>query len=315
MSIFKGKTEDFAGIRLDKFLTSKFADFSRTKIQGMIKSGTVRVNGSKSKSSYTLNKFDLVEVDKVLDAVVDDIEYEDIDLPIIYEDKEVLVVSKPFGMVVHPSDTGSKQGTVVNAVLNKLKKGVGQEGRPGIVHRLDKDTSGVLVVAKTSQAYNHLVSQFKLREVGKKYVALVKGKLDYKKGKIDSPISRDLKSRKKMAVASRTEGKEAITFYEVLEEFEFTKGKHVSLVEVEIKTGRTHQIRVHMAAIGYPVVGDNVYGVSSFNRSFCESFDLKRHFLHAKKLSIVLPGKKKKSEFSAPLPLDLKVVLNELRDI
>ncbi|NIA01928.1 MAG: RluA family pseudouridine synthase [Nitrospirae bacterium] len=292
-------------IRLDKFLVIEKLEFSRSKIQKMIKNGDVLVNGKTAKVSRFLNKGDKVEI-IVGKQEKREIQKEDIEIEILFEGKDYLVIDKPAGIVVHPSETGHSKGTVVNALLDKVDKGVGEEFRPGIVHRLDKDTSGALIVAKTKEGYKYFVEQFKKRKVKKEYLALVKGILIHKEGIIDSPISRDVKSRKKMGLASEKEGKRAVSKYKVKEEFD-----DLSLVEVEIETGRTHQIRVHMAAIDHPVVGDNTYGVGSYNRRFKEKYGLRRQFLHAERLEFKdLEGKKKK--IVVDLPEDLKNVLSKL---
>jgi len=292
-------------IRLDRYLSIEMSELSRSKIQKMIKDGIVLVNGESAKSSYNLKEGDNVEVRSNVVAV-QSIQKENIEIKILFEDENYMVIDKPAGIVVHPSETGHRKGTVVNALLDKIEKGVGEDFRPGIVHRLDKDTSGALIVAKTKMGYDHFVEQFKKRKVKKEYLALVKGILIHKVGIIDSPISRDVKSRKKMGLVSEKEGKRAISKYEVKEEFD-----DLSLVEVEIETGRTHQIRVHMAAIDHPVIGDNTYGVGSYNRRFKEKYGLKRQFLHAEKLEFKdLEGKKKK--IVVDLPKDLRNVLSKL---
>lgn len=292
-------------IRLDRYLSVEMSELSRSKIQKMIKDGIVLVNGKSAKSSYNLKEGDNVEVKSNV-VTVHDIRKENIKIEILFEDKNYMVIDKPAGIVVHPSETGHRKGTVVNALLDKIDKGVGETFRPGIVHRLDKDTSGALIVAKTKMGYDHFVEQFKKRQVKKEYLALVKGILVHKVGIIDSPISRDVKNRKKMGLVSEKEGRNAISKYVVKEEFD-----DLSFVEVEIETGRTHQIRVHMAAIDHPVIGDNTYGVGSYNRRFKEKYGLKRQFLHAEKLEFKdLEGKKKK--IVVDLPEDLKNVLSKL---
>lgn len=298
--IFEGEK-----IRLDKFLVLEKPELSRSKIQKMIKDGDVLVNGKTTKVGHFLSKGDELEV-ITRKQESRKIQKEDIDLEILFEDKDYLVIDKPAGIVVHPSETGYSKGTVANALLDKVDEGVGEEFRPGIVHRLDKDTSGALIVAKTKEGYTHFVEQFKKRKVKKEYLALVKGILIHKEGIIDSPISRDVKSRKKMGLVSEKEGKRAVSKYKVKEEFD-----DLSLVEVEIETGRTHQIRVHMSAIDHPVVCDNTYGIGSYNRRFKEKYGLRRQFLHAERLEFKdLEGKKKK--IVVDLPEELKNVLSKL---
>lgn len=292
-------------IRLDKFLSAKNPDLSRSKIQKLIKSGNVLVNGSNSKVSHNLSEGDEVTMKKE-EKILQSIKKEDIKLNILFEDENYLVIDKPAGMVVHPSETGHRTGTIANAIIDKVEKGVGEDFRPGIVHRLDKDTSGALIIAKSKDGYDHFVEQFKKRKIKKIYLALVKGILLHKQGIIDSPINRDVKSRKKMALVSENDGKKAISKYKVKKEYD-----DLSFLEVEIETGRTHQIRVHMSAIDHPVVCDNTYGVGSYNRKFKEKYGLKRQFLHANILEFIdLNGKKKK--IVVDLPDDLKNVLSKL---
>ncbi len=295
-------------MRIDKYLAEQYVELSRSKIQKLIKEGRVLVNKEKVKVSYEVLEQDKVEVFQVEEADRT-IFSEDTPVEILLEEKDYLVLNKPAGMVVHPSETGHFSGTLVNAMFDKIEKGVGESFRPGVVHRLDQDTSGLIVLAKTQKGYEHFVEQFKKRKVKKIYLALAKGLMEFKSGKIDSPIARSLNQRKKMAVINS--GKSAVTIYKVVAEFEIKKDTFVSLVEVNLETGRTHQIRVHMAAIGHPVVGDNVYGVGSFNRTFKNTFELDRQFLHAYVLEFVDPGGKKQ-KIKAPLSKELQNVLDEL---
>ena len=241
---------------------------------------------------------------------------EKIDLDIIHEDEDIIVVNKPAGMVVHPSETGSHlTGTLVNAILHHCKgslKGISGELRPGIVHRLDKNTSGVLVVAKTDVAHQSLMNQFKDRKIGKKYVALAKGTVEPKHAIIDSPIGRSTSNRKKMAISHEGKGRNAITEYWVREEFEDKFGRY-SLLDIDLKTGRTHQIRVHLNAIGYPVVGDITYGDKTVNSWVNEEYGLDRQFLHAAELTIKHPKTEKAMSFKATLPDGLLEVLESLK--
>lgn len=232
---------------------------------------------------------------------------------IIYESKDFLVINKPAGVSVHKGEGNIESSTISDLLSSKIQKGVGQEGRNGIVHRLDKDTSGVMIVAKTNKAYDYFVEAFKKHDVKKTYLVLVKGILEYKEAFIDSPIARSRVDRKKMDVVAEFEGKKALSKYKVVDEFEFLEGYAVSLLEVEIMTGRTHQIRVHMNAIKHPVVGDSVYGNSKFNQIFACTFGLERQFLHAWKISFRDIDSKKLVKFKADLPTDLSDVLEKLR--
>lgn len=299
------------GKRIDKYLAEKFEDTSRSKLQKLIKSGKVLVNGESAKASCILHAGDDVFVPDLDEDVVVDAASENLDLEIIKETSDYLVINKPAGMVVHPGDNSHLTGTVVNAVLDKIDDNVGEEGRPGIVHRLDKDTSGALLVAKTADAYQHFVEQFKERKIKKLYKALVFGVPEHLKGVIEAPISRNLKFRKKMGVASAGSGKMAISEYSVDKVYKIDERISVSLIDVDIKTGRTHQIRVHMSSIGHPVVMDTSYGKTITNRRFKELFGLSRQFLHAERLSFIdLNGKK--VSVIAKLPADLQAVLDQL---
>ncbi len=300
------------GARLDKYLNKILIDFSRTKIQKMIKDGDVKVNERCVKVGYKTAVGDEIFIDDE-EKIVEELKKEDIPVEIIYDAKDYFLVNKPPRMVVHPSETGHQSGTLVNAILDKVEDGVGESFRPGIVHRLDKDTSGAMIVAKTQKGYEYFVDLFKSRTIEKVYLALVRGHLDHKKGVIDSPIGRAVLNRKKMAVVSEEEGKNAVSIYRVVEEFTLKNGSEVSLVEVEIKTGRTHQIRVHMAAIEHPVVGDVTYGIRSFNSRFEELFGLDRQFLHAHKIAFKDMYTDKTLEFISDMPEDLTSVLKELR--
>lgn len=287
------------GERLDRFLTGKLAELSRTRVQKLISEGYVTVNAAPSKSGYKLEEGDVLSVTVPPEAPTT-LEPEDIDVPILYEDDDVIVVDKPAGLTVHPAP-GHASHTLVNALLAHLPSlpDTGDQERPGIVHRLDKDTSGAMIVAKTSAAHRDLSAQFKARTTSKTYRVLVKGKLVPEDGTIEAPIGRDSGNREKMAVVSESRGREARTDYHVL-------GYHsgYTYLEIYLMTGRTHQIRVHLGAIGFPVVGDKVYGVKV-------PF-LDRQFVHAWKLAFDLPSTGERMEFTAPLPPDL---LKALRDI
>jgi 23S rRNA pseudouridine1911/1915/1917 synthase len=288
---------DAGGVRLDKFVGEKCPGLSRTHAQKLIAEGHVTVNGRAARPSLKLNTGDKIEV-MIPPEPASRIAPEDIQLDIVYEDEDLLVIDKPPGMAVHPAP-GTPGHTLVNAVLAYLP---GLEGdldtlRPGIVHRLDKDTSGLIIVAKNRVAQADLSGQFKLRSVSKKYIVLVKGRLAPEKGVIEAAIGRDPRHRQRMAVVSR--GREARTEYRVLK---YIRGN--SLLEIRPETGRTHQIRVHLAAIGFPVVGDERYGVKSPY--------LARQFLHASGLGFRLPSTGNYVEFESPLPPDLEQALHEI---
>lgn len=302
----------FAGKRLDMFLVEQLKSVSRSHIQKMIKNGEVFVNMRTKKPGYVLTNDDVVTVND--EKKDNELIAENIDIPILYEDKEVFVVNKPYGMVVHPVDGGQvTTGTLVNAVLNRIKVDQFDNLRPGIVHRLDKDTSGVLIVAKNKKAYEILVEQFKTRKVKKYYIAMVYGILRHPEGIIESPIGRAVVNRKKMCVSHECDGKMAISIYKTLKTFKLDKGRYsCSLLEIQIKTGRTHQIRVHMSAIGHPVVGDSTYGNRKLNNYFTKKFGLIRQFLHAQKLKFISPATKKEVTVTAFPPSDLENVIKLL---
>ena len=289
--------------RLDVFLTGCLPEFSRSRIQGLIKDGFVKI-GSEivTKTGLDLEINDLIEI-RIPPPVPSGLIPENIPLDIIYENDDLVVVNKPAGMVVHPSP-GHDSGTLVHAALGHIPelKGIGGEERPGIVHRLDKDTSGIIVVAKNEQAHRWLQEQFKSRNVEKLYLALVDGKPPTPSGRVEAPIGRNSTHRKLMSVVPIDKGREAISEYRTLENF-----TNYALIEVHPLTGRTHQIRVHMAFLGCPIVGDVIYGKRK------SSVNLDRHFLHASKLRITLPGEKKPRNFEAPLPQELMNILSLLR--
>ncbi len=304
----------FIGLRLDKFLTMELSDLSRSKVQALLKSGKILLNDTKGKASYTLAIGDEILV-KDIEEKKFVLEAEEIDLPVLRETDDYFIIEKPAGMVVHPTEEGRHStGTVAHGVLSKVSSTL-DKLRPGIVHRLDKDTSGLLIVVKNKKARDYFVGEFKGRNVEKHYLALVNGILEHDEGIIDSPIARDLKNRKKMGVTAAREGKEAVSVYKVLEEFELNEKQSVSLLDVEIKTGRTHQIRVHMAAIGHPVVGDSVYGNRNINNKLKEKFFLKRQFLHAHTLEFSDFVGSKHVKVKSDLPKDLNNVLIKLREI
>lgn len=289
--------------RLDKFLVGQLQEFSRSRIQGLIADGFVDVNGGAArKAGQALEKGFSVTV-RVPPAAPTDLVAEDIPLDIIFENEDLIVVNKPAGMVVHPA-AGHSSGTLVNAVLGYEPEieGIGGEERPGVVHRLDKETSGLILLAKNERAHRWLQDQFRLRRVDKTYLALVDGKPPTPSGRVESHIGRDPGHRKRMAIVPESRGREAISEYKTVESF-----PDHTLLEFHPLTGRTHQIRLHCAFLGCPIVGDEVYGRKKF------SVAIDRHFLHAYRLNILLPGEKEAKLFEAPLPEELGQVLRSLR--
>jgi len=291
-------TADRAGERLDVFVCRRCPEVSRSRARRLIEEGLVTVDGRQARPSDTVHDGARIVVE-VPDVETPSAAPEDIPLTIIYQDADILVVDKPAGMTVHPAP-GSPSGTLVNALLSAVPDlaASGDALRPGIVHRLDKDTSGLLVVARNDRALRALQAQLKERRVHKTYLALVQGTPAPREGEIAAPVGRHPKNRKKMAVVAG--GREAVTRYRVREEF-----PGYALLEVEPVTGRTHQIRVHLAAIGHPVVGDAVYGR--------RSDIVERQFLHAWKLGFGMPLGGRQVEFESPLPADLRGALERLR--
>jgi 23S rRNA pseudouridine1911/1915/1917 synthase len=289
--------------RLDVYLTGCLPEFSRSRVQGLIKDGFVTVGGEVvTKAGRDLEPSEQIVI-RIPPPLPTELIAEDIPLDIIFENDDLLVVNKPAGMVVHPSP-GHDRGTLVHAALGHSPEmeGIGGEERPGIVHRLDKDTSGLIVVAKNEQAHRWLQDQFRARTVEKFYLALVDGKPPTPTGRVEAPIGRSSVHRKLMAVVPKEKGREAVSLYRTLESLP----AH-TLLEVHPLTGRTHQIRVHMAFLGCPVVGDRIYGRKT------PTVDLSRHFLHAYKLKIILPGQEEPRIFQAELPPELVRVLGELK--
>ena len=280
--------EDQVGVRLDKFIADNVKELSRVYVQELIEEGYVTVNDKSSKSSYkTCLNDEIVIVFK--EETNCDVEPQDIPLDIVYEDKDVIVINKDRGMVVHPAP-GNYNGTLVNALLYHCKdlSTINGVKRPGIVHRLDKDTSGLIMVAKNDNAHNFLADQLKDKTASRVYVALVHGNVHVNKGIINAPIGRDPKSRVKMAAVAN--GKEAITEFSVLKHY-----KEFTLVECRLKTGRTHQIRVHMSYIGYPLVGDPLYGPRKLKYG-------DKQYLPAKELSFIHPTTKERVTFKTEMP-------------
>ncbi|MFO7295119.1 MAG: RluA family pseudouridine synthase [Clostridia bacterium] len=288
--------------RIDVFLTEKLPEHSRSYIQKLIKDGLVSVNGQKVKCNFKVKPGCLIDVTIPPPKEVS-LQPEPLELDIVYEDNDIVVINKPQGMVVHPAP-GNYSGTLVNALLYSCDglSGIGGEIRPGIVHRLDKDTSGLLVVAKNDAAHQSLAQQIKDRTLKRIYWCIVEKNIKEDKGIINAPIGRHPTNRKKMAVLNSPTAKPAITHFKVLERF----GQY-TLVEARLETGRTHQIRVHMAYIGHPVVGDSVYG------SRKQKFNLKGQVLHAKKLGLIHPSTGEYMEFEAPLPPYFEDLLDILR--
>jgi 23S rRNA pseudouridine1911/1915/1917 synthase len=305
--------DDSDGIRLDRFLVSILPEQSRSQIQRLIKEGLVRVAGRDAKSNQQVKTGQEISVE--VPTPVDPIPLpEALPLPIVYQDRDLIVVDKPAGMVVHPA-AGHASGTLVNALLHHVDdlSGIGGEKRPGIVHRLDRGTSGLMVVAKHDTAHEELARQFADREVEKEYIALTWGEVMAGR-RIDAPIGRDPSNRKKMAPASARvrRSREAVTRVVRAEHF----GRVLTLARVAIHTGRTHQIRVHLSAIGHPIVGDALYGgvrrrVPGDVRAVTH---LDRPFLHAARLAFTHPGEARRMEFTSELPDDLQRVLDDLRE-
>ena len=287
--------------RIDQYL-SKIEDLklSRSKIQKLIETNNILVNGNNIKNNYRLSLNDKISINIVEEET--DIKPQDIPLDIIYEDDEVMVINKPSGLVVHPGN-GNKENTLVNALVNhsnKLSK-INGEFRPGIVHRIDKDTSGLLLVAKTDEAHISLSNQLKEKTINRVYIALVKGVINHDTGEIDAPIGRDEKDRKKMAVTSKN-SKNAVTHFRVLKRF-----KNATLIECKLDTGRTHQIRVHMKYINHPVINDPVYYNNKNNKSFGQ-------MLHAKTIGFIHPITNKYMEFSVEPPKEFNDILKEYEE-
>ena len=293
-------TEENNGERIDKYLSTVIEGKTRSFIQGLIADKAVTVNGKIIKSNYKLKSNDEIVI--ILPEPIElDVKAENIDLNIVYEDEDVIVVNKPKGMVVHPAP-GNYTGTLVNALLHHCDDLSGINGviRPGIVHRIDKDTSGILVVAKNDNAHQKLAEQFKDHSIKREYYAIVEGRFKKEGGTIDAPLGRHHRDRLKYAVVK--DGKRAVTHYEVLKVF-----NSCSLVKCTLETGRTHQIRVHMASIGHPLVGDLVYGHNK------QKIKIEGQALHAKTLGFIHPSTREYMEFNSELPNYFNDILRELR--
>jgi len=293
-----------AGARLDRWLSDRLPDLSRARLQALIRGGLVRVDGAVLKTAHRLRGGERIEFE-IPPPPDETLVPEAVPLSVVYEDDHVLVVDKPAGMVVHPG-AGRSRGTLAAAVLAHAPTtaGVGGPRRPGIVHRLDKDTSGLLVVAKTSAAYDDLVEQLAARTVTRRYLAVVHGRVRANEAVVDAPIGRHPSDRVRMAIRPAGRGKRAVTRYRVLERF-----AHFTLLEVRLETGRTHQIRVHLASLAHPVVGDDVYGKPRVR----PPVPLEGYALHAMMLAFAHPVFRKVIECTAPTPERIERLLSHLR--
>jgi len=286
--------------RIDAYIPIADENYSRTAIQRLIEEDKITVNGKKVKPSYKVQNGDKIEIQEEPARDIE-LKAQDIPVEIIYEDKDIIVINKPKGMVVHPAN-GNPDGTLVNAVMSICKdslSGIGGEIRPGIVHRLDKDTSGIIIVAKNDKAHINLSEQIKNHEVKKTYIALIRGVIKENEATINMPIGRSKTDRKKMAVDSK--GKSAVTHFKVLKRYQ-----KYTLLEVNIETGRTHQIRVHLSHIGYPIIGDEVYSNGK------NEWQIQGQCLHAKSLEFIHPITNKKMSLQAELPQYFKDIIEEL---
>ena len=289
-----------SGKRLDSYVASQDEEITRTATQRLIEQGHILVNGKKQKVSYKVSKGDIISIEEVKVQPIE-LKAQEIPIEIIYEDNDIIVVNKPKGMVVHPAN-GNPDGTLVNAIMAICKdslSGIGGEIRPGIVHRLDKDTSGLLIVAKNDKAHVNMSEQIKNHEVKKTYIALVRGIVKENEATIDMPIGRSTSDRKKMAVTKN--GKNAVTHIKVLKRYD-----KYTLLQVNIETGRTHQIRVHLSHIGYPIVGDCTYSNGK------NEFGIVGQCLHSKSLEFKHPITGKEMKLEAPLPEYFENILKEL---
>lgn len=292
--------EEKTNIRIDKAIGLIENTLSRVAIQRLLDEGNILVNGKTTKASYKTKLGDEITIKKEPPKKVN-IVAQDIPIEVLYEDEDIIVVNKPKGIVVHPAN-GNPDGTLVNAIMNicgNSLSGIGGEIRPGIIHRLDKDTSGVLIIAKNDMAHINISNQIKNRQTKKIYIALVRGVIKENEATINMPIGRSKKDRKKMAVTK--DGKEAVTHFKVLKRYD-----NFTLLEIKIDTGRTHQIRVHMAEIGYPIVGDYVYSNGK------NPFNVEGQMLHAKQIEFVHPRTGKEMKIEAPIPEYFQKILNEM---
>jgi 23S rRNA pseudouridine1911/1915/1917 synthase len=309
---------DAAGVRLDQWLVGQMPEVSRVRVQQLIEQKKIQVNGKVPKSSMKLRGGEEIVITGEVELPPLKAFPEDIPLDVVYEDESLAVINKPAGMSVHAGsgkDDAGNRGTMVNALLHRFNKlsQIGGELRPGIVHRLDKETSGLVLVAKSDLAHRKLAEQFSRREIKKTYIALVHGWMKTSQGTVNAPISRDLVRRARMTT-KRSDGREAITHWKVKEQIE---GRHrkFSLLEVRIETGRTHQIRVHLASVGHPVAGDTLYGAprpESYLGTSPEVASLERNFLHAFEIQFRHPISNKGLSFQQPLPAELIEFLREI---
>lgn len=283
-------------IRLDQYLADTL-ELSRSKIQKLIKDDRITVDGKNVNASYLVKENEIIDIDDDLSFEIH-INPEDIDVDIVYEDDDLLIVNKESGMVVHPAP-GNYSGTLVNALMGKFKLSNKDNIRPGIVHRIDKDTSGLLVVAKNDEIHDKLSEMIKNKEVERKYIALVDGVINHETGTIDAPIGRDINNRQKMMVTDLN-SKDAVTHFRVLKRY-----KDKTLIECKLETGRTHQIRVHMNYIGYPIVNDPVYGKSKKTTPFGQ-------MLHSKSIRFIHPRTGNEIYFESPLPKEFQEYLDSL---
>lgn len=289
-------------LRVDRFLGSRLQQVSRSYLQKLVKDGAVLVNGKPVKSSYKVENGDRIRLE-IPDAIEPEIEAEPMALDILYEDSDIILINKPKGMVVHPA-AGHYSGTLVNGLMAHCKNelsGINGVMRPGIVHRIDMDTTGVLIVCKNDKAHNAIAEQLKVHSITRKYYAIVHGVLKADTGTVNAPIGRHPVDRKKMSINEKN-GKEAVTHYRVLQRF-----RRFTFVECQLETGRTHQIRVHMASIGHPLLGDQVYGPAKVPFS-----GLQGQTLHAGVLGIIHPSTGEYMEFTAPLPAYFEAILKKL---
>ena len=317
-----------AGWRLDQFLTGHLVNVSRSRVQQLVEQGDVLVEGRREKASLKLRGGETISVQGQQQVTPLEARAEDIPLDVVYEDEDLAVVNKPAGMMVHAgsgaTDEARSGGTLVNALLNRFKtlSAIGGELRPGIVHRLDKETSGLIVIARNDAAHEALAEMFSSRKITKTYLTLVQGKLPEDAATIQAPISRDSVRRTRMTTRRLEGARHAVSHYRVVERLE-TRFGAFTLARVRIETGRTHQIRVHMASISHPVVGDTLYGapakiialpLSTTRKAAREVLELRRNFLHSAELEFTHPTTGKVVELKSALPRELEVFLDQLRD-
>lgn len=294
--------EEGTGSRIDRYLSEQIPEMSRAHLQKLLKDGGVTVNDRPVKSSYKVVEGDRIQLD-IPEAVEPEIVPEEMDLDILYEDKDIILINKPKGMVVHPA-AGHATGTLVNGLMAHCRgdlSGINGVMRPGIVHRIDMDTTGVLIVCKNDKAHNAIAEQLKVHSITRKYYAIVHGVVKEDEGTVHAPIGRHPVDRKKMSINEKN-GKDAITHYRVLRRF-----RRFTYIECQLETGRTHQIRVHMASIGHPLLGDHVYGPAK-----CPFSGLQGQTLHAGVLGIIHPTTGEYMEFQAPLPEYFERLLKKL---